>query len=524
MPRSTYLSLLALSAGAFLFVASALASPRRSPPIKEGGTLYVNVAGTDLPSLDPAVGFDTDVAQIFYATCAKLVSYPDARAPGGSHLVPEVASALPTVTADGLTYTFTLRPDFRFSNGQPLRAADFAYAVRRDRHPRMHSPAVAFLHDVQSVTAPAPNRLVVRLTRPAPDLPARLAMPFFCAVPEGTPINPKGIDTIPSAGPYYVASRDRGMSVTLKRNPFYGGTRPNHLDEIDFRVFRDWPTSIQEIEQGTADYEVHGVPPAFVPRLALKYGVNGPRFFAHPVVSTDYLALNTSRPLFRDTSVRKAVAYAIDRRALRDAGGPYSGKVTDQLLPPAMPGFKNAKLYPDRPDLPRAKRLMRGRRARAVLYVLSGPQTPLVPVISRDLRAIGIDVDPRYLPAGAWQTRVQSGSAAYDIAIYGWTADYLDPYDFINILLYGGNIKRVGNENLAHFDDPVFNRRMEAAARLTGKARYAAYARLDADLMRAAPIVPFENSFKQELVSKRVGCTVIAPGAGGFDYAAACLR
>ncbi len=83
----------------------------------------------------------------------------------------------------------------------------------------------------------------------------------------------------------------------------------------------------------------------------------------------------------------------------------------------------------------------------------------------------------------------------------------------------------VGNQNLAHFSDPRFDRQMDAAARLSGKARYAAYSKLEAQLLReAAPIVPYANEYRVEFISARVGCVVVAPGAGGLDFAAACLK
>ena len=66
---------------------------------------------------------------------------------------------------------------------------------------------------------------------------------------------------------------------------------------------------------------------------------------------------------------------------------------------------------------------------------------------------------------------------------------------------------------------------MDAAALLPGSSRYAAYAKLDADLVReAAPIIPYANEYRLEFVSKRTGCIVLAPGAGGLDFAAVCLK
>jgi peptide/nickel transport system substrate-binding protein len=515
---------LVLAAG----VTGGSASEGRSavPVIPEGGTLRVNVTGTDLVSLDPAIGYDTDTSQVLYATCAKLVNYPDRPAPRGSVVAPEVATGMPRVSPDGRTYTFQVSSGFRFSNGAPVRAADFEYTIRRDLDPRMHSPAVPFLRDVVSYRASG-DTLTLTLSRPAPDLLARLAMPFFCVVPAGTPIVSRGLDTIPSAGPYYVAARTPGLSVTLKRNPYYSGERPRHVDEIDVAVLQDGYGSVRQIATGDADYDIHGVPGELRRELALTYGVNGTRFFAHPMVETDSIVLNTSRPLFRRASVRRAVAYAIDREALVRAIGFLPGKVTDQILPPAIPGYRNVKIYPRRGDVRTARKLMGNRRATAVLYLTDNPlDVSVATVLVEQLARIHIDVTIRPFRTADYNRRIHRRGEPFDLALSGWAADYLDPYNFINIQLSGRNIPAMNNQNLSHFADPIFDRRMEAAARLSGSRRYAAYARLDADLMRqAAPIIPYANEYKLEFVSKRTGCIVLAPGAAsGLDFAAACLK
>jgi len=145
-------------------------------------------------------------------------------------------------------------------------------------------------------------------------------------------------------------------------------------------------------------------------------------------------------------------------------------------------------------------------------------------VIITDLARIGIDVKVVEFRTEDYNRRIHRRAEPFDMALSGFTADYLDPYDFVNVQLSGHNITAAG-QNLSHFDDPVFNRRMDAAALLSGNRRYAAYAKLDADLMReAVPIVPYANDYRVEFVSARLGCVVIAPGAGGLDYAAACLK
>ncbi len=99
------------------------------------------------------------------------------------------------------------------------------YTIERALNPRMRSPAAAAMDDIAGVTARG-RRLTIRLTRPSPTLPARLSLPFFCAVPIGTPIEPAGLRKVPSAGPYYVATHAPGEEIVLRRNPHYPGPRP----------------------------------------------------------------------------------------------------------------------------------------------------------------------------------------------------------------------------------------------------------------------------------------------------------
>ena len=169
---------------------------------------------------------------------------------------------------------------------------------------------------------------------------------------------------------------------------------------------------------------------------------------------------------------------------------------------------------------------MGSRRGAAVLYISDNPADDVVAaVIVRDLARIHIDVRIRAFRTADYNRRIHPRAEPFDMAVSGFVADYLDPYDFINVQLSGRNIPAVGNQNLSHFDDPTFNRRMDAAAALTGSGRYAAYARLDAELMReAVPMVPFANEYRFEFVSSSLGCVVLAPAAGGLDYAAACLK
>jgi ABC-type transport system substrate-binding protein len=91
-----------------------------------------------------------------------------------------------------------------------------------------------------------------------------------------------------------------------------------------------------------------GLPESSYPQLAAEFP---DQFFVNPRLGFRFLALNTRRPLFSDVRIRKAVNYAIDRPALAEANGPFASTPTDNYLPPAMPGFGDAHIYPlDGPD------------------------------------------------------------------------------------------------------------------------------------------------------------------------------
>jgi ABC-type oligopeptide transport system, periplasmic component len=162
--------------------------------------------------------------------------------PQSSQLVPEAAAGFPRVTNNGKTYDFTVKAGFtKFSNGQPVTAANFKAAFDRDADPKMQSPAVSFFSDVVGSTkSPVSgvkvkgNHLIINLSKPAPDFEARVAMPFFCAIPTNLAHDPNGVLAPPSAGPYYIASRTPNKSILVKRNPNYHGPRPHNIAAINY--------------------------------------------------------------------------------------------------------------------------------------------------------------------------------------------------------------------------------------------------------------------------------------------------
>ena len=535
-----------LAVAAFLVCAVQASAHGLASDVRSGGIFRISLSPqAGLDNLDPALSYTPPGWALLDTTCARLMTYPDKPAPAAFRLEPEVAAAPPRVSRDLKTYTFTLRRGFRFSDGSPVRASAFARAINRVLAPALRSPGVVHVRDIVGATDVLAGRsrtargveargytLIVRFTRAAPGFAARTSLPFFCAVPPTLPAEPEGRAVFPSAGPYHVTEYRPLERVVIRRNRFYGGTRPHRVDgfDVDLRA-PSLQEMMQRIERGEADW---GSSPAgifFDPSLGLeaKYGINRSRFFVKPGLTLRMFVFNSSRPLFRNNPrLRKAVNLALDRRALQLPLGMKAAALTDQYLPPALPGFRDADIYPlDRADTARAAELARGnlRGGKAVLYTTDAPPA-LVPaqLAARQLAAIGLDVEVRRLPVHiatlAYVEQLAAPGAAWDIAFVLYTPNLPDPYAYINLLL---DRQFIGRTNLGRFQSRAYEAQMRRAARVPqARGRNGAYAALDARLARdVAPIAAVSVLNEASLVSSRVGCMVFRPM---LDLVTVCLK
>lgn len=522
------------------------AAPEGSASTARGRVARLLVPG-EPGSGDPAGDNDFELLR---ATCALLYNYPDRPYPEGAKLRPEVAKGLPSVSSDGRTYELTLRRGFRFSppSNEPVTAEAFERAIERGLSPRIGSFVGGLLGDVVGAdeymagrtrrlagVSARGDRLVIRLEQPTPDLTARLATLAFCAVPPNTPITAKGVDAVPSAGPYYVASHVPERSLVLRRNPNYQGTRPHRLAEIRYTIGVRADRAVAAVEAGRADYVqlnpadlTQGVPTELVRRLTKRYGARSEaaragrqQVFTQPSLSVYSFAFNTRRGPFTDPRLRRAVNFAMDRRALAaHTGGGESGRPTDQFLPPGLPGFEDAAVYPlGGPDLESAHRLADGRSRQAVLYTCDLPGcTRHGQILKSNLRAIDIDLEVRQFPLGEMFDRTQDPSEPFDIAYSNWFGGYPDPFEYINVQFARGGFRA------SLFGDRDIERRMAEAASLSGDARLRAYAQLDRDLAAdAAPAAVFATGTASYFLSARMGCQVLQP-IFGLDLASLCIR
>jgi serine/threonine protein kinase len=242
-------------------------------------TLFTGAYEFDPP--DPALIWSAQGHQIVDATCAGLLRRASGEAEDGERLAPEVAAAMPKVSADGRSYTFTVRPGYRFSppSGEVVTAETFRFSIERALSPELGAGASgpALFDDVVDFQANG-DTLTITLAAPADDFLDRLTSPLFCPVPLDTPGVAGGtavpVDSgapyelaVASAGPYYIARKLHGEYTILLRNPNYSGSRPHRFDAIvlregidpelagDLVASGDWDgiTNLADVEETFAD-------------------------------------------------------------------------------------------------------------------------------------------------------------------------------------------------------------------------------------------------------------------------------
>jgi peptide/nickel transport system substrate-binding protein len=541
MHKKLWISIVTAMIGVGLLVAASFAgtassaSQSKGSASKVGGTLRVNLSTTDLQYTDPALEYESTGWQVEYATGLKLLNWQEKKAT----LFPEAAAAFPRVAGGGRKYTFTIRKGLRLSNGEAITAANFKLAFARATSAKMQSPAAAFLSDLGSVVARGKYTLIINLKAPRPDFASIVSMPFFMAVSKKTPIDPNGVKTPASGGPYYISARDIGRSVVLSRNKFYKGKRPHNANTITISVNTNLDTSLLQVRSNQRDYDMFGVPPTAHVELHNKYPK---QYHVSPGVITDYLTMNTTygskgegiknHSCFNGNSgigvrTRQAVNYLVNRPAALAQRGAFAGTPTDQVLPPTMPGFKNWKIYPTgKPNLAKAKSLNPKKCASTVFYGSTSPiSIAIMQLVKNDLSKIGINTTLKTFPFAVRIAKEGHRGEPFDLDLQAWGADYPDPVDFIDILLDGRNIQAENNNNNSYFNHVGFNNRMRDAGRISNLSkRYAAWALIDRDVMKQqAPIAPLFFRTVREFTSKRIGCWSYQPIYGSMNLNAVCI-
>jgi predicted Ser/Thr protein kinase len=523
---------------------AAAAVPAPLPPIK-GEQLRVSTPTDTAIDPDPIAGRG-NVRQLMYATCANLLYYPDSAGPEGTRLRPEIAAAMPTVSPDGRTYTFKIRPGYRFSppSGEAVTAATFRHTLERSLSPKnVYSAGPYLASDIEGVTAyragkashisgvKAPgNVLAITLVKPAGDFLTRLSMFAFCPVPLSIPIYHRGFaeKPFPSAGPYYIESI-QGDRTVLERNPYYPGQRPRRAERIVYTNDIPTPKAVALADRGAVDLlpqDFDNTTPFFGPGELLDQR-KGPgsapgragrqQYYPYDAPFLDTIVFNTARPLFRDVRLRRAVNYALDRRALAAA---YADEPGDAIVPPAIPGFRSGHTYPiDGPDLPTARRLAGRQKRHAVIAICGDPRLPKLAAIVRSNLA-RIEMTASVIESQQCPGPYERADLLF--VTLGANLHELDPAQFVDQALdssvYGSPLGP-GPWRAARFRSEVARSHV-----LRGQARRTAYRRIQAQLMRMAPLAVFGSFVWGEYVSPKVGCRVNQAEFGFLDLGALCKR
>src|SRR5262245_17047662 len=527
--------------------------PSRLLPVSGGPQIRVSMTSGFLSADQSTVqgGLDPWNEQLAYATCANLLNYPDSAGPNGTRLRPEIAAAMPTLSDHGRTYTFLVRPGFRFSppSNETVTAQTFRHTIERALSPRLgnYAPGANFASDIVGARAfragrsphiagisARGNRLSITLLRPAGDFLTRLSMSYFCPVPLDEPVVPSGLTgAIPSAGPYYTASIE-GHRTVLLRNPHYAGPRPRHAARIVYTDNIPTPKAVSLAARGAVDvlpWDIDPLSPLW-PGGALDRR-EGPgtsaaregrqRYFPEVSRGVLWLVFNTRRPLFRSLRLRRAVNYALDRPAL---AAPWGAPPADDYVPRAISGQQSEHIYPvDGPDLRTARRLAGGRRRDARLYFCRGnpARSRTADIVRRDLDRIGIAVS---LVSSECASRGYDPRAARaDLLLNAFETPEPDPAPFLDEALdtdLQGVRLRPGP---GPWNEPSFRRRLLHARGLRGEARFAAYARIDRWLRReAVPFAAFADEVVPEYFAPKVGCKLFQGVYHFVDLGALCLR
>jgi peptide/nickel transport system substrate-binding protein len=541
MRRKHVLSLLMLSMGVALLIAATTVGVASSATQKagsakalKGGVLKVNQSAGSFDTLDPGLAYVTNDWEVLYSTGLNLVNFPNKAGQAGSQLFPEAAKAFPTISKNGKTVTFHLRKGLKFSDGSPVTAASYRRAWERILSPKMYAQygifdqlnkmvigAQAFTDGKASKISGISAKgltLTFHLTKPNPTFVSILGMQWFNAVKPNMPYWKKsasGILKYPSAGPYYIASNSPGRVVVLKRNPHWKNipqiqANPNQI------VIQSFPNSngeasLLQIEKNQVDFDMAGIPSDDVAKVAKQYGgPNKGQFHVGGQACIIWEAFNNAKAPTNNVNVRKALNYAIGRSPIIKLLGPYAGTASDQILVKGLPGYKKFTAYGNYPNFAKAKAVggaaLHGAPPLNIYYnQASAFRTNEATFEQRQLQAIGLQAKLEPSDPQDYYGPIETKGTDYNIAHSGWCADYFDPFDFINVNFDGRSLQQTGNVDYFYFNNSSFNKQMDAAASKSGKARAAAYAKLDKTLMtKYAPAFPLYVPTFRYLVAKRV--------------------
>lgn len=463
--------------------------------------------------LDPALNFSLEGATALANTYLPLLTYEHANGRAGTELIPGLAEALPEIDQGGRRYTLRLRPGLEYSDGTPVRASDFRFAV--ERLIRLNSAGTPFYMNIDGAeefaetkkggiagieTDDERGRIVIHLREPDGSFNFVLALMYAALVPPKTPAEDQTANPPPATGPYMVTKVKPGRGWEYERNPAWeeanGEAMPQlpggHVDRIEFEVRSNPTTQVDEVERGEVDWMKN--PPSPDRYQEIKERFEGTQFREEPTISVYYFWMNTREPPFDDVRVRQAVNYALDPEALERI---YAGTIgrTQQVLPSKMPGYRRIELYPH--NLKKAEELIAAAdpadRDVTVWTNNLPPNDEAGEYYQQVLEDLGFDSKLKAVNAASYFTLIgNAGTPDLDTGWSNWFLDYPHPDDYFQPQLSGESILPNGNTNWANFSDPAIDAKIKQLGRQQLSPRLEReYGDLDEAVMKQAPWAPF---------------------------------
>jgi oligopeptide transport system substrate-binding protein len=483
---------------------------RRETPVEAGirtQTLLVSNF-TEPSSLDPHVAYSAMDARILAALFEGLTVLDEQTALPA----PGVAETW-DVSPDGLVYTFHLRPDAKWSNGDPVTAHDFAFAFRRILHPKLAArnadmfwpirQAKAFntgrLADASSVGVEALDAVTLRLTleSPTPWLPALAAHLSWLPVHRATIEQFGALDDratpwaqpgrLVGNGAFRLTGWRRDVSVVVQKNPHYWDAARNRLERVEFFPIRDSKVEENQFRAG----QIHATFLIPFDRIA-HYRTEDPgALHEDPNFASGYVSFNVTRPPFDQVKVRRALALAVDREGISRAVYHGSFPSAGHLIPPNCGGYTARARVPT--DFAAARRLLaeagfaagRGIPTFEILVPDLGSLTGVPEVIQETWRReLGIETTIAKMEAAvAWQNEQ---ALNYSVNVGFWVADFADPMTFFEVFRADGGSNQTGWKN------PTYDRLLDDARRALDQARrFEILQQAETLLLQEAPIAPF---------------------------------
>lgn len=469
---------------------------------KRGGTLSFG-RQTGPTQLDPA----NSIVEGDVYTLDKILEPLYVTSPAGQ-LVPWLAQGH-TVSSDGKTWTFALRPGVKFSDGKPVTAGDVVFSILRAAGDA-NGPLSFLDFAIKSLKADG-SSVVATLSQPwAPflsdisvfanailpkDFGGQSASAFF-ASPVGT-------------GPFTLKSLVKGGNVTLARNPHYWQAGKPYLDAVDFVYINDDNQRVLQLKSGQVQV-ISAVPPAQEAALKADSSLVVQDF---PSWSVDLLFFNEKVPQFADRHVRRAISYALDIPAIAKATTYGTAQPGGSFFPPSLQYYKAVPTLSY--DLSAAKaELAKSSYPHGFSFTLlvssgNSQYVAAATIIQQQLKPLGITVTLNQLDDAAFHTAFEAFN--YQAMINNATNDISDPDEMASFQV---DVKNGGSHSFwTYYDNPAaIGLVHQAETEFDDTKRAGLYEQIQATVAQDAPYIVLDYPPNTYAWSPRVHGFAVNPG------------